>query len=92
MTTAIIGIGSIGRPLARHLVAGGERVIVSAQNEAKAKEFAKQLGQLASAAPLKKAIADADVVVFAVWLDTLKELIAVTAGLLKGKVVVDPTN
>jgi predicted dinucleotide-binding enzyme len=67
-------------------------VIVAAQNEAKAKEFAKQLGQLASAAPVKKAMADADVVVFAVWLDTLKALITANSGLLQGKVVVDPSN
>ena len=36
--------------------------------------------------------ASADVVVFAVWLDTMKELIAKDASLLVDKVVVDPSN
>src|SRR5206468_6557117 len=40
----------------------------------------------------EKAITDADVVVFAVWLDTLKDLVARHAHLLRGKVVVDPSN
>src|SRR5256885_2130695 len=39
-----------------------------------------------------QAIAVADAVVFAVWLDTTKELIATDARLLENKVVVDPSN
>ncbi|MFL5575146.1 MAG: NADPH-dependent F420 reductase [Gemmatimonadaceae bacterium] len=92
MTTAIIGIGNIGGRLARLLVTGGERVILAARNEAEAATLAKQLGELASVAPVRKAIADADVVVFAVWFDTVKQLIAEHADLLEGKVVVDPSN
>lgn len=92
MATAIIGIGRIGGHLARHLVAGGERVIVAARDEVKAAEFAKQLGKLASAASVGSAIAQADIVVFAVWFDTIKKLIAVNASLLEGKIVVDPSN
>jgi 8-hydroxy-5-deazaflavin:NADPH oxidoreductase len=41
---------------------------------------------------VEDAIAGADVVVFAVWLDTIKELIAKDARLLENKVVVDPSN
>ena len=41
---------------------------------------------------MEDAIAGADVVVFAVWLDTIKELIAKDARLLENKVVVDPSN
>jgi predicted dinucleotide-binding enzyme len=52
----------------------------------------KELGELASATSVEKAITDADVVVFAVWLDTLKDLIAEHADLLKGKVVIDPST
>ena len=47
---------------------------------------------LAHAASVEEAIAEADAVVFAVWLDTIKELIARDASLLEGKVVVDPSN
>jgi 8-hydroxy-5-deazaflavin:NADPH oxidoreductase len=41
---------------------------------------------------VEDAIADGDVVVFAVWLDTIKELIVRDARLLEHKVVVDPSN
>ena len=32
MTTAIIGVGQIGKPLAEHLVAGGEPVVLAARD------------------------------------------------------------
>ena len=63
MTTAIIGTGSIGGQLARYLVAGGERVVVAARDEAHAAALAKDLGSLASAALVGQAIAAADTVV-----------------------------
>lgn len=92
MTTAIIGIGRIGGTLARELVAGGERVVLAAQKEPGAAALARELGEGAGAATVEDAIESADVVIFAVWLDPLKELIAEHADLLAGKVVVDPTN
>jgi predicted dinucleotide-binding enzyme len=92
MTTAIIGTGSIGGQLARYLVAGGERVVVAARDEAHAAALANDLGSLASAALVGQAIAAADTVVLAVWLETIKELLTEYAELLKGKVVVDPSN
>src|SRR5439155_1300687 len=46
----------------------------------------------ARAASVEEAIAEADAVVFAVWLDTIKELISKDTDLLEGKVVVDPSN
>jgi len=54
--------------------------------------MAKELGKNARAATVEQAINDADVVVFAVWFDTIKELISQHARLLEGKVVVDPSN
>src|SRR5438270_13014084 len=92
MTTAIIGTGNIGGTLARHLVRGGEPVVLAAKDEANAAALAQELGELARAASVEDAIADADAVVFAVWLDTTKELIAKDAHLLEDKVVVDPSN
>jgi predicted dinucleotide-binding enzyme len=92
MTTAIIGTGNIGGTLARHLVRGGEPVVLAAKDEANAAGLAQELGGLARGASVEEAIADADVVVFAVWLDTIKELIATNARLLGNKVVVDPSN
>jgi 8-hydroxy-5-deazaflavin:NADPH oxidoreductase len=92
LTTAIIGVGNIGSPLARHLVGGGEPVVLAAKDEAHAQALAQELGPLARAASVEDAIADGDVVVFAVWLDTIKELIVRDARLLEDKVVVDPSN
>jgi 8-hydroxy-5-deazaflavin:NADPH oxidoreductase len=92
MTTAIIGVGNIGGALARHLVHGGEQVILAAREESNAAALAGELAPLASAATVQKAIEAADVVVFAVWFDTLKQLLAEYAGLLDGKVLADPSN
>src|SRR5256886_16197840 len=92
MATAIIGTGNIGGTLARHLVRGGEPVVLAAKDEANAAALAQELGEVARAASVGEAIADADAVVFAVWLDTTKELIATHARLLENKVVVDPSN
>ena len=100
MTTAIIGVGNIGKSIARLLVDGGERVVLAGRDGSNATALANELGDLASATSVEKAITDADVVVFAVWFavwfsvwfDTLKDLIAQHADLLKGKVVVDPSN
>jgi predicted dinucleotide-binding enzyme len=92
MTTAIIGTGNIGGTLARHLVRGGEPVVLAAKDEAHAAALAQELGELAHAGSVEDAIADADPVVFAVWLDTVKELLAKDARLLENKVVVDPSN
>src|SRR5580765_5113498 len=92
MATAIIGTGNIGGALARHLVRGGEPVVLAAKDEANAAVLAQELGDLARAASVEEAIAEADAVVFAVWLDTLKELAAKDVDLLEGKVVVDPSN
>jgi predicted dinucleotide-binding enzyme len=92
MTTAIVGVGNIGGTLARDLVAGGEPVVLAAKEEANAESLANELGPLARAASVADAIAAADAVVFAVWLDTTKELVAQHARVLEGKVVVDPSN
>jgi 8-hydroxy-5-deazaflavin:NADPH oxidoreductase len=92
LTTAIIGVGNIGGTLARRLVGGDEPVMVAAKDEAHAETLANELGPLARAASVEEAIADADAVVFAVWLDTTRELITRHASLLENKVVVDPSN
>ena len=52
MTTAVIGAGLIGGAIARHLVSGGEHVVVAARDEQHAAELAQELGDLASAAPV----------------------------------------
>ena len=90
--SAIIGVGNIGSALARHLVRGGETVVLAAKAEPRPEALAGELGELARAASVEDAIRAADVVVFAVWLDTMRELITQHAPLLGGTVVVDPSN
>jgi predicted dinucleotide-binding enzyme len=92
LTTAIIGVGNIGGALARHLVGGGEPIVLAAKDESGPEALAGELGPLARAGSVEDAITGADVVVFAVWLDTIKELLAKDARLLENKVVVDPSN
>jgi len=92
MTTAIIGVGNLGGAVARHLVNGGEAVVLAAKDESRAQALADDLGPLASAASVGDAIDGSDTVVLAVWLDPLKSVLAEHAKRLDGKVVIDPTN
>ena len=92
MTTAIVGVGNIGSAVARHLVAGGEPVVLTAKDESGPQALAEELGPLARAASVEDAISGADAVLLAVWLDTMRELIPAYANLLTGKVVIDPSN
>ena len=90
MSTAIIGVGNIGKTVADELVAGGEQVVLAAAEPPET--LAGQLGDLASAATVSEAINAADAVVFAVWFDVMKSLIEQNRPALAGKVVVDPAN
>jgi len=92
LRTAIIGVGNLGSALARQLVAGDETVVLAAADEAHAKALADELGPNATAASVEDAIAGADVVVLATWLDQTRELVPAQALLLENKVVVDPSN
>jgi predicted dinucleotide-binding enzyme len=92
MTTANIGVGNLGTSVARHLVDGRERVVLAARDESNATALATELGGLARATSVEQAITEAEVVVFAVWFATLKDLIDQHADLLRGRVVVDPSN
>jgi 8-hydroxy-5-deazaflavin:NADPH oxidoreductase len=92
MTTAIIGVGNLGGTVARHLVSGGESVVLAAKDESHARALADELGPNASAASVEDAIAAADVVVLATWLDQTRELVPAQTRLLENKVVVDPSN
>ena len=92
MTTAIIGVGNLGGTVARHLVNGGETVVLAAKDESRAEALANELGPPARAASVPDAIDAADTVVLAVWLDPLKDVLAEYSQRLDGKVVIDPTN
>jgi predicted dinucleotide-binding enzyme len=92
MTTAIVGVGNIGSAVARHLVAGGESVVLAAKDQSRAQALAEELGPLARAASVEDAIDGADTVVLAVWLDVMRQLVPKYEHVLKDKVVIDPSN
>jgi predicted dinucleotide-binding enzyme len=92
LTTAIIGVGNLGGTVARHLVGGGESVVLAAADEGHAEALADELGPNASAATVEDAIAGADVVVLATWIDQTRKLVPARTRLLEDKVVVDPSN
>jgi 8-hydroxy-5-deazaflavin:NADPH oxidoreductase len=92
LTTAIIGVGNLGGTVARHLVGGGESVVLAAKDETHAMALAGELGPNASAASVEDAIAGADVVVLATWLDQTRELVPAETRRLEDKVVIDPSN
>ncbi len=92
MKTAIIGLGNIGSPLAKHLTTGGENIIVADRTLAKAEKLATELGGKAKALPVAEAIGEADVVILAIYFDAIKNLLATYRASLAGKIVVDPSN
>jgi predicted dinucleotide-binding enzyme len=65
---------------------------LAAKETSRAEALAGELGPLARAASVEDAIMGSDVVVFALWLDAIKEVIAKDVSLLGDKVVVDPSN
>lgn len=92
MTTAIIGTGNIGRHLATHLAEGGVDILIAGRELDDASALADELGERATAATVGAAIDRADIVIFAVWFDTIRELVAAYGDRLRGKIVVDPSN
>lgn len=91
-TVAVIGLGNIGTAVATNLVKGNRSVIVADRKIEKAKELAQQLGNLAQPSEIAAAIKEADIIVFAIWFNTIKELLHQYATELEGKIIVDPSN
>lgn len=89
---AIIGLGNIGQVVAQNLVAGNRPVILATKDITKAENLAEQLGSLAQAMEIDKAIQEADIIIMAVWFSTIKELFSQHEGILAGKIIVDPSN
>src|ERR1700688_1360783 len=92
MTTAIIGVGTMGSRLARRLAEGGEPLVLAARDQSGAEALATELGPLARAASVDDAIARADTVILALWLDALREVVPEEASRMENKVVIDPSN
>jgi 8-hydroxy-5-deazaflavin:NADPH oxidoreductase len=89
---AVIGLGNIGTVVATNFVKGNRSVIVADRTLEKAKELSKKLGSLAQPMEIPAAIKEADIIVFAIWFDDIKELLNKYATELQGKIIVDPSN
>lgn len=89
---AIIGLGNIGKAIAKNLVKGGHQVILASRSQSDAEALALELGTLAQALPVDAAIAAADIVIPAIYFDAIKGFIATYQQALKGKVLVDVSN
>lgn len=91
MKTAIVGLGNIGRQVALNLIVGGS-VIVADHGPTKAQDFATKYAGNAQALTVADAISAAQIVIFAVYFDGIKQLLAEHRGPLAGKILVDPSN
>jgi predicted dinucleotide-binding enzyme len=92
LTVAIIGTGNIGAAIATNLVKGNRPVIVADRTLEKATALAQQLGDLARPSDIPGAIREADIIIFAIWFDAIRELFNTYATALQGKIIVDPSN
>jgi 8-hydroxy-5-deazaflavin:NADPH oxidoreductase len=89
---AIIGLGNIGKVVAANLVKGNREVIVASHKIDDAKAVANQLGNLVKATDVPTAIREADIVILAVWFNTIQEMFKQFADELQGKIIIDPSN
>lgn len=89
---AVIGLGNIGNVVATNLVRANRPVILASSKLEDAQKLAKELGPLANAAETGDAIKSADVIVLAVWFNTIKELFQTYASEFEGKIIIDPSN
>ena len=92
LKVAVIGLGQIGSVVAANLVKANRPVILADRSVEKAKALAGKLGSLAEAAEIPSAITKADIIVFSIWFDAIKELLKTYGAELQGKIVVDPSN
>jgi 8-hydroxy-5-deazaflavin:NADPH oxidoreductase len=92
MKTAIIGLGNIGSRLAKNLTAGGQNIIISESNPGKAEEVAAKLDGKARAMSIEGALETADIIILAIYFQSIKEFVAEHRGALVGKIIVDPSN
>ena len=89
---AVIGLGNIGKVVAKNLVKGNRPVILASRKLEDAQSLANELGSLAIATETADAIKQADIVVLSVWFNTIGEFLKQYADEFKGKIIIDPSN
>ncbi len=95
-TTAFIGLGTMGYPMAGHLVKAGHKVTVYNRTPAKAAEWQKQHGGLAAATPADAAKGAAFVFTCVGNDDDLRQVVAGPQGIFNtaapGTIIIDHTT
>jgi predicted dinucleotide-binding enzyme len=91
-TFAIVGLGNIGKVVATNLAKSKRPFIVADRNPSKGQGLADELGPAIRPMGPAAAISAADIILFAVRFDGIKELLAQYATEIKGKIVIDPSN
>ena len=89
---AVIGLGKIGEAIATNLVKGNHSVILASRDLEKAKSLANKIGSLVTAKETSAAIKEADVIIPAIYFNSLKEFFQTYAIELEGKIIVDVSN
>ncbi len=92
LKVAIIGTGHIGAAVAANLVKANRSFIIADRKIEKARGIAEKSGNLAQPMDIPAAFKEADIIVFAVWFDAIKELLKTYASALEGKIIIDPSN
>lgn len=91
-TVAVIGLGNIGKAIATNLVKGNHPVILASRDNEKAKSLAEQLGNLVTTKEIADAIKEAEVIIPAIYFNTLKDFIQTFSKELDGKIIIDVSN
>jgi len=89
---AIIGLGKIGEAIAANLVKGNHSVILASRDLEKAKSSANKMGSLVTAKETSAAIKEADVIIPAIYFNSLKEFFQTYSIELEDKVIIDVSN
>lgn len=92
LKVAIIGLGNIGGTVATNFVKGNHEVIIADRTFDKAQKLAEKLGGLAEPLEIPAALEKADIVVLAIYFDSIKEFLKNYSSQLQGKIIVDPSN
>jgi 8-hydroxy-5-deazaflavin:NADPH oxidoreductase len=89
---AIIGYGNIAEVVAADLAKNNRPVIIAGREFNKTKTLAEKIGRLAKPMEIGPAIQEADIIVLAIWFDAIKPFFYQYEDLLRGKMIIDPSN
>ena len=90
---AIIGLGNIGQAVAGNLAKSSRSFIVAGRDHARVEAVATQWGLAVEVAPsIDAAIKQADLILLSIPYGEIAPLIQAHAEVLRGKIVIDPSN